>query len=402
MKKLIALTLVLLFAVYTLAGCAGQPAADAQQPVADTPATSGGEDEILIGGLFNLTGDQASLDNPAMKAAQLAVKQINEAGGINGKQIKYIIENCQTDQTASTNAAEKVISVDKVDAIVGLSDSTFVLAAGAIAQKNNIPFIEIGGTMPGLPDQVGDVLYMACFGDNVQAYAGVDFAVKELGAKTAWLFIDTATDYTVTLGKHYKERFTELNGEGSVLMEDTYQTSDVDFKAQISRLKALKTQPDVLLITADPSATGLIVKQIREMGIDTPIIGGDGFDTPVLIETAGELATDVYFTTHIAFTDSNEVVQKFIADYKAEYGVEPETSFAGLGYDAMNLMADAIRRAGSLDHDAIKKAIGETTDLPGATGTLSFRNGSHVPTKAVTIMQIDKGQVSFVKQIIPE
>ena len=366
-----------------------------------TSGKGGSSDEILIGGLFNLTGDQASVDNPSKKAMEMAFEEINAAGGVLGKQIKMIVEDCKTDQTASTNAAEKLISQDKVVMLAGLADSTFVLAAGAIAQKYNIPFIECGGTMPSLPDEVGDCLYMACFGDNVQAYAGVDYAVDVLGAKTAWLFVDTATDYTVTLAKFYRERLELLAGPGSVILEDTYQTSDVDFKAQISRLKALPEMPDVLLVTADPSCTGAITKQIREMGIDIPIVGGDGFDTPLVVEGAGELATDLYFTTHVSWSSDNPLVPKFIEAYKAKYGVEPETSFAALGYDTAYLLADAIKRAGSTDPDAIKKALSETKDLPGVAGAISFTGGSRVPVKSVTIMKIQKGVVSFVQEITP-
>ena len=387
LKKLALFTMAVALCVGLFAGC--------------TPSGGGNSNEILIGGLFNLTGDQATFDNPSKKAMELAFEEINAAGGVLGKQLKLISEDCKTDQTASTNAAEKLISQDKVVMLAGLSDSTFVLAAGAIAQKYNIPFIECGGTMPSLPDEVGDCLYMACFGDNVQAYAGVDYAVEVLGAKTAWLFIDTATDYTVTLGKYYKERFEQLNGAGSILLEDTYQTSDVDFKAQISRLKALPQLPDVLLITADPSCTGPITKQIREMGIDTPIIGGDGYDTPLLVEHTGVLASDIYFTTHVSWSADNPLVPKFVDAYKAKYGEHPETALAALGYDTGYLLADAIKRAGSTDADAIKKALSETTGLPGVAGTISFTGGSHVPAKSVTIMQIQKGEISFVREISP-
>ena len=285
--------------------------------------------------------------------------------------------------------------------LMGTSDSTFALVAGAIAQKHNIPFVECGGTLPDLPDLVGDCLYMACFGDDVQAYAMANFAYSVLGAKTSWLFVDTATDYTVTLAKFYKEGFEKLAGAGAIVLEDTYQTSDVDYKAQISRLMSLSQMPDVLFVSSDPSSTGSITKQIRDMGITAPIVSGDGFDTPLVIEYAGELANEVYFTTHVAWSSDNPLVSKFVTNYEKKCGVEPETAFAALGYDTVYLLADAIKRAGSTDPDAIKKALSETRDLPGVTGEISYLNGSRVPNKSVTIMQIQKGEISFVQEIKP-
>lgn len=358
-----------------------------------------GADNIKFGGIFNLTGHQASMDNPARNGAALAIKEINAKGGILGKQIEFIVEDGKSDQTAVTNATEKLVSIYKVNVLLGLADTNYVLAAGGIAQKNKVPFLDVGGTMPSIPDLVGDYQFMACFGDNVQAAAEARFAYDVLKARTAWLFIDTASDFAVTLADFFRETFLALGGK--VLLEDTYQTGDVDLRAQITRLKNLNPQPDILVTPTDASMSGLVVKQIREMGIDIPIISGDGFDTPLLIEVAGELADKVYFTTHVSFGSDDPIVQNFIAAYKKEYNREPESAFASLGYDAVYLLADAIKRAGSVEGNAVRIALGETKNLPGVTGTLSFLNGSRVPTKAVTIMEIMKAQTSYVQTVIP-
>ena len=358
-----------------------------------------GSDTVKFGGIMNLTGHQASMDNPSNNGALLAVKEINAKGGVLGMQIDYIVEDGKSDQTAVTNAVQKLISIDKVDVLIGLADTNYVLAAGAIAQKNKVPYLDVGGTMPSIPDLVGDYQFMACFGDNVQSAALARFSYDELGAKTAWLFIDTASDFAVTLADFFKETYLEVGGK--IILEDTYQTGDVDLRAQITRVKNLDPQPDLLVTPTDGSMSGLVVKQIREMGLDLPIVSGDGFDTPLLKEVAGELADNVYYTTHVAFGSDDPIIQNFIAAYKKEYGREPESAFSALGYDAVYLMVDAIRRAGSVEGNAVRIALGETKDLPGVTGMLSFLNGSRVPTKAVTIMESMKGEVNYVQTVIP-
>lgn len=368
--------------------------------------TQGGQaagDTIKIGALFNQTGDQSSLDVPGLNGFKLAADEINKNGGVLGKKIEVVAIDGKTDQNACANAASKMIDVDKVVAISGLADSNYALAAGAIAQKAGIPFLTSGATLPSLPDQVGDYFFLEPFGDNIQAYAGAEFAVKDLHAKTAYILTDQAMDYTMTLSKYFKERFTKLNGEKSILLEDAYQTSDVDFSAQIDRLKALKTQPDVLYIASDPSKCGVIVKQMRARGVTQPIIGGDGYDTPLLVELGGEGANhDVYFTTHASLENPAEKVQNFVKAYQATYGKAPENAFAALGYDAMYLLADAIKQAGSADPKAIRDALAATDGFEGVTGKVSYKNGSRVPTKSVTILTVKDGKFAFVKEVLPE
>lgn len=332
----------------------------------------------------------------------MAADEINKAGGILGKQIEIVAIDGKTDQAACTNAASKMINVDKVVAIGGLSDSNYAAAAGSIAQEKGVPFITSGATLPSLPEQVGDCFFLEPFGDNIQAYAGAEFSINDLKAKTAYILTDKAMDYTITLSKYFKERFIKLNGEASILLEDTYQTADVDFSAQIARLKALKIQPDVLYIASDPSKCGVIAKQLRNNGVNTPIVGGDGYDTPLLIELGGKGANDVYFSTHASLDNPSEKVKKFVANYNTTYNKAPENAFAALGYDTMYLIADAIKRANSTDLAAIKNAISSTKNLEGVTGQVTYKEGERVPTKSVTILTVKDGKFQFVKEVIPQ
>jgi len=289
-----------------------------------------------------------------------------------------------------------------VKVMLGFSDTDMTLAAAPIAAKAGIPFVTSGATSPRLPEQVPTYLYLACFGDNVQAAAAAEFAYNDLSAKTAYLLVDKGMEYTLGLGEYFKERFTELGGQ--IVLEDTYQTGDQDFSAQITKLKGLATPPDIVFISAGPDDVGVVVKQFRDAGIDQPIVGGDGYDTPLLVQIAGAGAENVYFTTHSLMDPQlgTDPVKKFMAAYQAEYNTPPENAFAALGYDTVKLIADAIKRAGSDDPKAILEALGQTKDFPGVTGSITYQPGSRIPQKGVTVILVKDGKFTLAKEVVPQ
>jgi branched-chain amino acid transport system substrate-binding protein len=204
------------------------------------------------------------------------------------------------------------------------------------------------------------------------------------------------------LGKYFKERFTELGGQ--IVLEDTYQLGDKDFSAQVTKLKGLDTMPDFLFIASGPDEVGVLVKQFRDAGVDQPIVGGDGYDTPLLIEIAGEGAENTYFTTH-SLMDAQlgtDAVKKFMAAYETEYKNPPENAFAALGYDTVKLIADAIKRAGSDDPKAIVEALAKTKDLPGVTGSITYQPGTRIPQKGVTVILVKDGKFTLAKEVVPQ
>jgi branched-chain amino acid transport system substrate-binding protein len=371
------------------------------QPSAGAGASQGTATTIKIGGGFALTGAESALDLPAANGAKLAVKQINAAGGVNGAQIELIVHDSKYDMAVTAQTAKQFVEQDKVPLFIGYTDTDSVLASGPTFQNAKIPFITVGATSPKIPTQVGDMMFLACFGDNVQAAVGAEYSYKTFGHNAYFLW-DKGIEYTTLLGAYFKARFTELGG--TIALEDSYADDATDFSAQITKIKALSPQPDFYYVAAMPYNIGPLVKQFRDAGITGPIVGGDGYDTPDLVSVAGAAADNVYFTTHALMDASGgtDGIKKFITDYNAEYGHDPENAFAALGYDTINLLVDAIKRAGSTDSAAVKAAIEATKDFQGITGAITFSADSHVPQKGVTVIAVKGGKFTLGAELVPE
>lgn len=354
---------------------------------------------IKIGAAFNVTGGYSSLDAPALAGAKLAAKEINAAGGLLGRKIELVEYDGKSDQATVANVASQLIDSDKVVGAVGFADSDMALAFGPVAQKAGIPFIT-GGTSPQLPNQIGNTVFLALFGDNVQAGAAAEYSLKTLKKSTAYLLIDKSAEYTNLLGKYFKDAY--IHGGGKIVLEDTYKNGDKSFAAQITKIKAMKTKPSMMFVSALPDDIGTLVKQFRQAGLMQPIVGGDGYDTPLLVEVGGQYANNVYFTTHALMdaTKGNAAVKKFMTAYKTEYGRDAENSFAAFGYDSVLLMADGIKRANSSEPKAIIDALEKTNGLKLVTGTISFK-GSHVPSKTVSVIGVKNKKLFSAAAIIP-
>lgn len=359
-------------------------------------------DPIKIVALYNLSaGGLASIDGPSLNGAKLAAKQINDAGGLlGGRMIEITAIDTKNDLKEAATGAKRAVSIEGLVAGIGHSDTTFALASAPLFQAKGIPFVTSGATSPDLPDMVGNEMFLACFADDVQAHAMAEYAYNTLGVHNIVIWTDNAMDYTKGLSKYFQDRFTQLGGK--VLLNDIYMTEDKDFSALVSRLKA---NPDAQAVFASsgPDTAGIIIKQIREAGITMPILGGDGYDTDLVSTVPGEaLANEVYFTTHAYVGLDTGQANQFRAAYQKEYGVPPENAFAALGYDAMGLVADAIKRAGSTDHAAVTAALAATSSFPAVTGNIAFLNGSRVPSKPVAIMYVDHAKVNLKTTVTPQ
>jgi len=349
-----------------------------------------GADTIKLGALYNLTGGMSSIDAPALNGAKLQAKLINEQGGLVGKEIEVIGIDTKTDQKAAATGAKKALSAGVV-AGLGYGDTTYVMAAAPLFQQKGIPFVTSGATHPMLPQWVGDCMFMTPFGDDDQSFAIADYTVKKLAAKKVVVWTDNSMDFTKALSKFYKQRLKELGAE--VVLEDFFMMGDKDFSAQIARLKNASPKPDAVFISAIPNEAGLTVKQIREAGLTLPIVSGDGFDTELVTTVPGDkLANDVYFSTHTYREDNRPEVLAFVEAYQKEYGRPPENAFAALGFDAVGLIADAIKRAGTTESKALREALASTKGFKAVTGEISYTRPTGVPLKGVSIISVHNGK----------
>jgi len=354
-------------------------------------------DVIKVGAIFNVTGDQSSLDTPSQQGFELAVKQINEAGGINGRQVEATYYDGQTDTAVCASNAKKLIDNDGVLAIAGFSDSDFAYAAGAVAQEAGVPIVFSGATTPDIPDVVGNYSFMTAFGDNTCAHAAAEFLYNDLGAKTAYVLTDKSMSYTTNLSDFFMERFEELGGK--VVLQDYFSSGDYDYSAQIARYQQ-QGGADAMFMATGPDDASTVIEQYRSAGIETPMISGDGWDTDIW-SVAGDLANDnIYCCTHYSADSDSQAVKDFVASYTEEYGNAPENAFAALGFDAANVIFAAIEACGDdITTDNIRDNLENLKDLECVTGTISYSAESHVPDKTIVVTQAKDGALTFVKNV---
>ena len=359
-----------------------------------------GADTIKLGGLYNLTGGMSSIDAPALNGAKLQAKLINDAGGVLGKKLEVVGIDTKTDQKAAATGATKALSMGVI-AGLGYGDTTFVMAAAPLFQKKGIPFVTSGATHPMLPKWVGNCMFMVPFGDDDQSFAIAEFTVNKLNAKKVAVWTDNSMDFTKALSKFYKQRITELGG--TIVLEDFFMMGDKDFSAQIARLKAANPAAEAVFVSAIPNEAGLTVKQIRETGLKLPIVSGDGFDTELVTTVPGDkLANDVYFSTHTYREDNRPEVLAFVKAYEKEYKRPPENAFAALGYDAVGLIADAIKRAKSTDGKALGAALAATKGFKAVTGEITYSRPTGVPMKGVSIISVKNAKYKVEEVWFPK
>lgn len=356
--------------------------------------------EIILGANYEMTGALAAVAKQTVNGINLAIKQTNEQGGVLGKQIKLIIADNKSEPSESANAITKLIKNDNVKLVFGSVASSNVLATVQIAHDSKIPLITATATNPSVTmeqDQVRPYVFRTCFIDPFQGEVMANFAAKSLQAKNAVMYIDSSSDYSKGLAKIFAEKFI-ANG-GMIIGEESFLQKDQDFKSTLTKIKAIN--PDVVFIPAYYEEVGKIIRQAREIGIKSQLIGTDGWDDPKLIEIAGLSAVEgTFFSNHYSPQDQDPKVVEFVKAYKAEYNQEP-SALAVLGYDCALVVIDAIKRAGSDDPEKIRQALEETKKLQITTGLLSIDN-NHNPIKSAVVVEIKNGQQIFKEKINPQ
>ena len=350
---------------------------------------------IKIGGVFPLTGDIPALGAAMENGAKLAIAELNEKGGVLGKQLELISEDDQNQASVAPNAITKLIEQDEVVGVVGTYASSCSIPMATVAKDKKIPMISIGSTNEKVTLEGGGYVFRACFIDPLQGKVGAQFALTKLNAKKAAMLYDVSQDYCVGIAEQFKLNFEE--GGGEVVYDKTYNKGDSDFKAFITEIAELGV--DVLYLPDNYSTVGLIAKQARDYGITCAILGSDSWSDPGLVTVGGAAVEGCYFTDHVSLTTDNEKVQDFVKRYVEKFNSEP-SGFSVLAYEAVLLMANGIENAGNTDSKAIVKALKET-DMDGLTTHYTFdENGD--PIKSVIINKVVNGEFVFEAEVAPE
>lgn len=365
----------------------------------------GGGDTVKIGLNAELTGEMPAVGASSKNAAELYVEQVNGRGGLDvgGKKMKLELvaadNAAKADQAAA--AAQRLISQDNVVAMIGPNASVAAIPAGEIAESLNVPMItpwstNAKTTLNTSTGQPKKNVFRACFIDTFQAKVLGKFVKEKLGASTAAVLYDVASEAPNGQATLFRQTFEGLGGK--VVAFETYTTGDRDFSAQLTKIKA--ANPDVLFLPAYYNDVPLIAQQARRLGITAKLVGSDAWSSPEIIKLGGADVEGSYFCNHYSSQIATPVAKKFIADYHAKYGQDPD-DVAALTYDAMGLLGQAITNAKSTDRAAVRDALSQVQDYPGVTGTMKFQPGSGDPIKSAVILQIKDGKFNWVANAEP-
>jgi branched-chain amino acid transport system substrate-binding protein len=357
------------------------------------PASAGNPDEIVVAEFAALTGATASFGQSSHKGTQMAFDEQNAAGGVMGKKLRLVVEDNQSKAGEAATVVRRMFSREKPVALLGEVASSRSLEAAPIAQQNKIPMISPASTNPKVTE-VGDYIFRVCFIDPFQGAVLAKFMLGR-GWKKAAILTDVKQDYAVGLTEFFKDYYTK-NG-GTIVSEQSYSSGDKDFKAQLTSIRS--SEPEAILVAGYYNEAGLIASQARELGLNVPLLGGDGWDSPSLVEVAGEAMEGNYFSNHFSAEDQSPAVQNFLARFKAKYNEEPD-AMAALGYDSAMLLFDAIKRAGSTDGEPLRQAIASTKNFPGVTGTISLDEKRNANKPAV-MLEIKDGKFRYVETVTP-
>lgn len=350
---------------------------------------------IKIGHFASLTGKDAAFGVASRKGIILAVEELNAKGGILGRPVEYLVEDIQSKPGESATAVKKLISRDKVVAMLGANASSNSLEAAPICQAARVPMMAISSTSPKVTE-IGDYIFRICFIDPFQGAVLAKFAHDKLGAKRVALLTSVSSPYSVGLSSVFRERFTRLGGQ--IVVEQKFSEGDKDFKAQLTAIRTLK--PDVIAATGFYTEAALICIQARSLGIEVPIIGGDGWEAPQLTELGGKAVEGTYYSTHYSPQNAAPEVQAFVQKYKARWENETPEAVSALGYDAMLLIAQAMTRAGTTDGPKVRTAIATTADFRGVTGRTTI-DAQRNSAKPAVILTLKNGQTHFVDSVEP-
>lgn len=384
MKKGLKMALALTLATGLFVGCGASNSGSSSDSNGATES-----DTIKIGVNYELSGGVATYGQSSVAGIELAIKEINAAGGVGGKQVELVKYDNKSEPSEATTLSNKLMTQDKVLTILGPATSGSFKATIPVAMQNSVPVISGSATADDVTvdaSGVKDYAFRICFSDSYQGNAMARFAYDNLQMSKAVLITDNSSDYGKGLSANFQKTFAEIGG--TIVAEEAYVAGDTDFNSILTKIRGQEF--DVIYIPGYYQEAGLIIKQARQLGITVPILGADGFDSPTLLELAGpDALNNVYYTNHYSSLDEDPAVAEFIEAFKAEYGKEPD-AFNALGYDLAKFAVDGVARASEQTPEAVKDALAATTNFKAVTGSFSI-DEFHNPVKEIVVIELQEG-----------
>ncbi|MCA1594443.1 MAG: ABC transporter substrate-binding protein [Acidobacteria bacterium] len=387
-KTFLQVCMLLLMVAALIAGC--------RRPKAEGESVPARDDRIRIGAFMSLTGDTANFGISAANGIQLAVEQSNTGGGVLGKRIELIVQDTRSDTGETETVVQRLVGQYRVHALLGEVISSRSIVAASVAQAARIPMLTPSATSPEVTAK-GDFIFRSCYTDPFQGAALAQFATDGLHATRAAMLLDAGQSYSIQLSNFIREAFIARGGQ--IVVQQNYTEGAGDFTTQLAVIR--DAAPDVVFIPGYYRDAGLIVRQARRMKINTPFVGGDGWDSRGLYDTGGQDIAGSFFSSHYSADDPDPAVQQFVAEYRAIYG-QPPDAFAATAYDAARIMIDALRHATTLDGPAVRDSLARMKNFPGVTGSITF-NERRDAVKPIVIIKIgDAGRFTVQARITPE
>ena len=351
-------------------------------------------DVIKIGHTVSLTGGASMWGQSEARALDMMAKKINESGGVLGKQIEFVRYDNRNDGVEAVNVARRLVS-DGVVAVIGPAQSGNSIASAPVFERGKIPMVVTTATNPYVTidqrsNKVRPFAFRPCFIDPFQGTVAARFAVTDLGAKKGAILYDVGSDYGQWLARYFEEAFVAKGGE--IVTKEAFRTEELDYRAQLGKMKDLA--PDVIFIPTSQKEAAMAAKQARDLGINAVLLGTDNWGSPDLIELGGSAIDGGYFVNLTDLADPD--IQDFVAEYKAAFGEEPVLPNPVMAQDALLMIVDALKRAGSVEGDAVAEALATIKDLKVTSGVLTINAEDHNPlNKPAVIQQVDVANKTF-------
>ena len=383
---------VLFAAVIALSSCTKKT--DSTTGADGAAAGAASTEAIPIGEYGSMTGSEATFGISTHRGIEMAIEEKNKAGGVKGRQLQLISLDNQGKTGESAAAVTRLITQNKVVAVLGEVASSRSLEAAPIAQQYKIPMISPSSTNPKVTE-VGDHIFRVCFIDPFQGTVMAKFAVENLKAKKVAILRDVKSDYSVGLANYFAETLKSLGGE--VVADQSYQAGEIDFKGQLTALRTKK--PEAIFVPGYYTEVGLIARQAKQLGLKVPLLGGDGWDSSKLYEIGKDAINGNYFSNHYTTESTDPVTQDFIKRYKERYNETPD-GLAALGYDSARILIEAMERAATIDSKTIRDEIAKTKDYVGVTGKITL-NEQRNAVKSAVVVKVDGNTNRYVTTISP-